>query len=88
MVFLLYIRTIVSHSPQFFWGPLAPIPACNTALTFPTVGLYVGTVSGRARLGRRTEVIYVDLGYWAISGSIHPKGNRLAGNEHISIQRL
>jgi hypothetical protein len=29
----------------------------------------IGTGLPRAR----TEVIYVDLGYWAISGSIHPE---------------
>ena len=31
----------------------------------------IGTGPPRAR----TEVIYADLGYWAISGSIHPKGD-------------
>jgi hypothetical protein len=35
----------------------------------------VRTVSGRAHLGREQEVIYIDSGYWAISGSIHPKGD-------------
>ena len=35
----------------------------------------VRTVSGTGPPRARTGIIYVDLGYWAMSGSIHPKGD-------------
>ena len=35
----------------------------------------VRTVSGRARLRREHKSFFVDLRYWAILGSIHPKGD-------------
>jgi len=44
----------------------------------------IGTGPPRAR----TEVIYVDLGYWAISGSIHPKGDPASWGINSSVFRL
>ena len=41
----------------------------------------IGTGPPRAR----TEVIYVDLGYWAISGSIHPKGDPASWGMNSSV---
>jgi len=43
----------------------------------------VGTGPPRAR----TEVIYVDLGHWAISGSIHPKGDPASWRINSSVFR-
>ena len=51
--------------PPISWGVAltwAPCACCEDRL---------GTGPPRAR----TEVIYVDLGYWVISGSITPKGD-------------
>ena len=37
----------------------------------------------------RTKVIYVDLGYWAILDSIHPKGDPASwGNKRIRVQNI
>ena len=43
----------------------------------------IGTGPPRAR----TEVIYVDLGYWAISGSIHPKGGPVSWGINSAVFR-
>ena len=43
----------------------------------------IGTGPPRAR----TEVIYVDLGYWASSGSIHPKGDPASWGINSSVVR-
>ena len=43
----------------------------------------IGTGPPRAR----TEVIYVDFGYWAISGSIHPKGDPRSWGINSSVFR-
>ena len=44
----------------------------------------IGTGLPRAR----TQVIYVDLGYWAISGSIHPKGDPASWGINSSVFRI
>jgi len=43
----------------------------------------IGTGPPRAR----TEVIHVDLGYWAVSGSIHPKGDPRSWGKKTSVFR-
>ena len=52
----------------------------NTHCSIIYVCISAGECGCEDRIGTgpplaRTKFIYVDLGYWAISGSIHPKGD-------------
>ena len=66
------------------------LPQVDTLGGYKSVNLGAGKSEDRIGTGpprARTAVIQVDLGYWAISGSIHPKGSPASREINSSVFR-